>query len=279
MRVVADTAMPRVFDDGPFRLQMKLRRLEPVEWLLVSEHYASELALKRRLLESGADVTGLEPEALPAVWEGLALIERFLEGHHPELAPAADADDPLLRAGLSVQEDLCWLAPGPDGYRLVAAFVAFPSRWRLADKMGRPLQAIHAPVPELEARIGAVIGRFFDALHPARPVWRANWSLMDDPALHQPVSAEARSLDARDAGQELFVRVERQTFRRLPRTGLVLFTIHTFVRPLAAVAARPESARALVDRLEEMPPAMLAYKNLQVLGPIARAYLEQRAAA
>ncbi|MEZ5865467.1 MAG: DUF3445 domain-containing protein [Geminicoccaceae bacterium] len=48
----------------------------------------------------------------------------------------------------------------PEGYRLVGAFVAFPSRWSLAEKIGRPMPAIHAPVPGLEAAIGGPVGLF-----------------------------------------------------------------------------------------------------------------------
>jgi len=37
------------------------------------------------------------------------------------------------------------------------------------------------------------------------------------------------------AGDKLYLRVERQTFAHLPETQSVLFTIHTFVRPLGKV--------------------------------------------
>lgn len=282
MRVRAQDVMPRVFEEGPWRMQMHIRRLDPAEWLFVSEHYEAEIQEKRRLLASGAEITAGTPEAEPAIAETLSLFESFLRTRHPELLPGPVESDPLRRAGLLVQEDLCWLAPGPSGYRLVAAFLAFPLRWRLADKIGRPLAEIHAPVPGLETQIGGAMRRFFDKLAPDRPVWRANWALLDDPTLHQPhaKASYGRGVTTPErAGHDLFVRVERQTLRRLPATGLVLFTIHTFVEPLREIAAHPASARALFARLDEMPEAMLDYKNLRTLKPAVQAYLMARAGA
>jgi hypothetical protein len=104
--------------------------------------------------------------------------------------------------------------------------------------------------------------------------------VLDDHVLHQP-EAKRRyhriEVTPENAPERLWVRVERQTLRRLPGTGTVLFTIHTFVRPLAEVAADPLAAQALADRLDEMPDAMLAYKNMAAMRPALRAYL--RAAA
>lgn len=281
MRVRAADAMPRVFADRPFKLEMGLTRLDPATWLLVSEHHAAELAEKRRLLAAGADVARRLPEAEGAIAETAALVEAFLGAHHPELAPV-DEVDPLRRVGLAVQEDFCWLQAGPHGHRLVAAFVAFPARWRLADKIGRPLAAVHDPVPGFADRLLAPTERLFAGLAVDRPVERANWSLVDDPALHQPVAKDRRpdpDLAPVTVGARLHLRVERQTLRRLPATRAVLFTIHTFVTPLAEIAAVPAAAAALRARLAEMPAAMRAYKNLDGAAAAIDGYLAARAGA
>jgi hypothetical protein len=274
-RGIGGAVMPRVFLEGRYKLAMGLNRLDLDDWLWVTEHYDDEIDQKRRLLAEGADIVAELPEAAPAVAEALALIEDHLARFAPHRLPGPDGP-PLERAGLLVQEDLCWMAPGPDGYRLVAAFLAFPARWRLADKLGRPMRAIHEPVPGFADRLGGTADRFFAGLAVERPVWRANWSILDDPTLHQP-EAKRRyqriEVTPETAGHALWVRVERQTLRRLSQTGVVLFTIHTFVRPLAEVAADPAAATALADRLDEMPDAMLAYKNMAALRPAVQAYL------
>jgi hypothetical protein len=280
LRVRAREVMPRVFEQRPYRLEMGLSRLNPAEWLWISEHYTDEIVEKRRLLAAGADIARRLPEGGPAVAETAALVADYLASHHPELAPAGEAD-PLLRVGLSVQEDFCWLQESAAGHRLVAAFVAFPARWRLADKIGRPLGAIHAPVPGFAERLLPPTERIFAGLAVDRPVRRANWSLVDDPALHQPAAKERWrrvALDPDDAGAQLHLRVERQTLRRLPATGAVLFTIHTMTAPLGEIAAAPPAAAALRARLHEMPPAMRAYKNLAIAHTALDTYLARRAA-
>jgi dimethylamine monooxygenase subunit A len=84
---------------------------------------------------------------------------------------------------------------------------------------------------------------------------------------------------ADDAGERLWLRVERQTLTRLPVTGAVLFTILTFVLPLEALAAEPALAEGLAARLGELPATMAAYKGLTANRDAIRRYLEEAAAA
>ncbi len=266
----------------PYRLAMGLHALELRDWLIVTGDHAAEVAEKRRLFEAGADIRRLLPEGVEAAAETAALVEAHLAAHAPGVQMDATIADPLTRAGLAVQEDLCLLLASPEGYRLVGAFVAFPSRWSLEEKIGRPMPAIHAPVPGLEAAIGGPVRLFFERLQADRPVWRVNWSLSDDPVLHQPSSAFRRTateVTAADAGRQLWLRVERQTLRRLPETGLVLFTILTFVEPLASLARDRRLAGLLADRLGELPEPMLAYKNLLTRRPAITTWLRAAAVA
>ena len=132
---------------------------------------------------------------------------------------------------------------GEAGYRLVAAVLCFPAHWRLADKLGRPLELIHAPVPGFGERLAAPVDRFFGNIRVERPVWRVNWSLVDTPTLFLPPEhrGHPREIAAERAGEELWLRVERQTLRRLPRSGDVVFGIHTYVEPLAEAIESPAS--------------------------------------
>jgi len=57
----------------------------------------------------------------------------------------------------------------------------------------------------------------------------------------------------------------------------VLFTIHTIMAPLAAIAAAPATAAALRARLAEMPAAMRDYKNLATAHTALDRYLADRA--
>lgn len=290
--------MPLVFMEGPYRLAMGLRALDPAAWFWITDTYEDEIAEKCRLLaERPEEVLAVLPEAAEACSELLDLMIDHLPEHHPEhftrveggIAVHAqgeritrDVREPLRWAGLLVQEDLCLMGAGAEGaYRLTAASLCFPSRWRLADKLGRPLREIHGGVPGFGERLGTPVDRFFSALTVDRPVWRANWSVQDDPELFQPIPKQHMrrvELDGADVGDHLFLRVERQTLRRLPRSGQVLFTIHTMVRPLAEVARLPGAAAALAARIGEMPEPMLGYKNMLGMRPALVGWLERQAA-
>jgi hypothetical protein len=284
------------FLDGPYRLAMGLHALEPGDWLETGADVAPQMAERRRLLaERPAEVTAALPESAPGCRELYALVFEHLPQRFPERwqrqgaalvdrvseerfarAPA----EPLMALGRMVQEDFCMLQKGPAGYRLVAAVLCFPLHWRLADKLGRPLDAIHEPVPGFDVRLARPLDRFFASLQAKHPVWRVNWSLVDSPELFRPPEdrGRPRRIDAADAGEQLWLRVERQTLRRLSGCGDVVFGIRTYLEPLAEVAEEPAVAQALAARLREMPPAMAVYKGIAPIREPLLDYLEHRAA-
>ncbi|UEM23289.1 DUF3445 domain-containing protein [Skermanella mucosa] len=272
------------FAEGPFRMAMGLMALKPADWIEIDGNYASEIALRDRLLiERRGDVLAMRPGAAGACREVLDqlagfLPERFPEHFQrtgPELLNHVTGDrwqvegelsDPLEIAGRLVQEDLCILQEVDGELRLTAGVLCFPNRWRLADKLGLPMLGIHAPVPAYADRLGRPVDRFLGLMTPDRPVWRLNWSLTDDPTLFQPVGhgrlEPDRSMTAENAGVRVFLRVERQTLRRLPRTGAVLFTIRTYQRPVEALAARPQEAARLASAVRALPDDTARYKSV-----------------
>ena len=288
----------RPFVDGPWRLAMGIKTLDLQEWIEIDGRFAAQLAERKRLLaERRSDVLAGLPESGPGQRELLALLLDHLPRRFPEhyrrvegaienlrtgerFALAASDDAPLELAGRLVQEDLCLMQRGDGGYRLVAAVLCFPAHWRLADKLGRPLQAIHEPVPGFGERLADPVDRFFASIQVARPVWRLNWSLVDAPTLFRPPEhrGNPRPISADQAGRQLWLRVERQTLRRLPRSGDVVFGIHTYVDPLEDAIDSPEAARALAARIREMPDAMARYKSILPIRAPLLAWLEGRAA-
>jgi hypothetical protein len=288
----------RPFLDGPFRLHMGLRALDPAHWIERGGDLMHQLGRRRALLdERHGEVFGALSESLPGQSETLALLLEHLLRHFPDdyaeeggrvvhlateesFARAAFADRPLELAGRLVQEDLCLMQKGEAGYRLVAAVLCFPSRWRLSDKLGRPLDAIHEPVPGFDRQLAAPVGRFFSRLDAGRPVWRVNWSLVDTPELFLLPDHRARpyELGPGDAGERIWLRIERQTLRRLPVSGDVLFTIRTYVERLAEALDGPSSAAAMAARIREMPDAIARYKNIAPVRSSLLAWLDRRAA-
>jgi hypothetical protein len=248
------------FDGRPHRLTLGLRRLDPAAWLEVDEHRDAELAEKARLLrDRPADVVAHVPAGRDGAAECLALVQQWLREHRPDLPTTADAGlHPIDAAGRLVQEDLCVLVRQPSGWVLTAASVCFPSRWHLAEKIGRTLDAIHTPVPHYE-QIADAVGAATDRLTPQRPMWRLNWTLLSDPALFQ--LPQARGPEPYPGLQRLVLRVERQTIRRLPRTDTVLFTIRTHRSTLEQALQAPGAAEALAATLRTVDEAHAQYKG------------------
>jgi len=284
------------FEGGRFRLALGLMPLPSAEWIEIDGRFSADLAAKRALLQARhGDVFAALPESHGASLELLALLARHLPQHHPDvfrcagdrLVNAATAESwdvarpalhPLDLAGRLVQEDLCLLLPDGGPYRLAAASLCSPARWRLADKIGRPLAAIHEPVPGYGATLAAPVDRFFALLKPGKLVWRLNWGIVDDPAPFQPAArATPAPVTAENAGERLWLRVERQTLQRLPATGAVVFTIRTHITRLDAAIRRRTSALELAAALRDMPADTSRYKQIAPLAPALLAWLDARA--
>lgn len=296
------TRRPRYlpFAAGKFRLSMGLVALDPEEWIEPDAHLAKELVEKDRLFgERYDDVFQARPGSETAQREVLDLLIDHMTTVYPEIlrrngdvlvilptgrnySISAFASAPLDLAGRLAQEDFCLMAPGPDGYTLEAASLCFPSRWRLSEKLGLPMTAIHGPVPGFGDKLARPVDRFFEHLHAERPVWRINWSMADDPSLYQPVrrwdTATDAAITVSNAGERLFVRCERQTLRRLPKTGWILFTIKTYIDPLSTLVGQGEAGAGLAAAIRDLPEDTRRYKNIAPYEAALLAYLDTLAA-
>ncbi len=282
-------------------MSMGLKALNAKDWIEIDEHFAEELALKDKLLKKQySDVFASLPESRPSQKEVLDLLLNHLLQQFPQyyrqqgttienittgqVWDVADFEAaPLDLAGRLVQEDLLLMQPSPEGYRLVAASLCFPSRWRLREKLGRPLTQIHSPVPEYQDKLERPVDNFFDRLKVNHPAWRLNWSILDSPELFLPQAREKQdldtTLDAKNAGEKLWIRVERQTLRRLRVSSDILFTVRTYVHPLKVLEDDPAIARNLAEAVKQIPPDMQRYKNLLPIREALLDYLTQVAAA
>ena len=231
-------------DGKPFTVGMGLRALAVKDWLEIDDSYSKDIAQKKSLYQQHpTQVFATLPEGLPGSIETLEVVSKHLEQLYPQLQtePVDSALHPLHSASLLVQEDLCVMSRIAGQWKLTAASVCFPSRWDLTEKIGTSLREIHAPVPHYEERIGQATDTMFDKFEAERPVWRINWTILDNPDLFQPQSIHREldpdmSLD--EFAQKIYFRIERQTLRVLPKSGDVLFTIRTYVDSLSSIASR-----------------------------------------
>jgi hypothetical protein len=238
--------------DPPWRggkggYRMALRPIDASQWL-PDPITSAERSRKLALLGNHDTLVHAEIDSsLACQQQALAAVERHLG------MPANAADEgrsPLVRAALLVPDDLCLMQRHADRYRLTAACVCSPSYWHLADKIGRTLDGIHAPVPTLNAKLAAKMAQFFDRL-PAQAVFeRRNWLIHRDDAPYHPTPEQWPVVAQRDV-TALFLRSERQTLRRLDETA-ILFTIRVTCRPLADIVDHPVAMQDLLTAFAAM---------------------------
>jgi hypothetical protein len=102
------------------------------------------------------------------------------------------------------------------------------------------LRALHAPIAGYEEQLATGVDRFMATLRPGPIYGRCNWFIA--PTRERRWLADRPAIEAfahvtpENAGEALFVRSERQTLRRLPQTGAILFTIGIYVEPLGRLS-------------------------------------------
>ncbi len=253
-------------------LRMGTRQLGDRPWLVVDQKYRDELALKQRLCRERHDeVFAAEPDTEAAGAEVLTMIDAALGDlpavRHPEVSgpEPVRSDDlhPLDRAGRMVQEDLCLMRRADEGWVLAAASLCFPSRWRLGEKMGRPLMDVHGPVVGYRTALADRVDSLFDRLGD-RIVWRRNWFVHPDDELFQPDRPVGGDpiIPTERCRSELILRSERQTIRRLPETGWVLFTVRIQHEPLGRFIEDPNRRAAMARFVAEAPADHATHRGL-----------------
>ncbi|MFI4862499.1 MAG: heme-dependent oxidative N-demethylase subunit alpha family protein [Phycisphaerales bacterium JB063] len=140
------------------------------------------------------------------------------------------------------------------GNRISYLHVSMPSGWRPEEKIGRPFDAVHQPVPHIEpinAKQHAIAKLM---VHATRGAVRFAWTVTQDPALnHHPLARKA------SAGDPL-LRVERQVIWGFPEHRASLFTIRTYLYTRDDLDER--ARQALASAVGGMSDASLRYKSM-----------------
>lgn len=228
------------------------------DWLIQDESFAGQMALRDMLIETEPKaVHVLQDSAIDGAQECYDLVLAILAmtpGYtvtecsciRPDgVTVPLERSAPLLTLGRLVQADICLMEPGAEGHLLTGAILCFPAYWTLSEKIGRPMTAIHGPVTEYNTDIARRVQRLFDAMRPEQLLWRMNANLHKSGALFTPkLEGEPESRVGLEDGR--FVRSERQVLRKLPKTGVTVFSIHTY---MVRVQDLTRQAQATLSRL------------------------------
>ncbi len=268
----------------PGVLQMGLTPLRDAPWIETDNHlgryHRHKLATRERLGQCAYQASA---SSMPAQRELAESLLHHLVGDQPEnyrlvgkhltcdageFELDIDGAEPLWNSSLWIADDLVIMEQIDGRYCLTAASLCSPSHWRLEEKFGRPMAEIHQPIPRFESELTPRVDRFFHHLKPDHPVVRFNWSLQAHEALCQRPETEPEILpDSR-----LFYRSERQSLRRLPRTGAIAFTIRVYLHPLDLLRETPGALQALFAAVDATPADLARYKGFDELEPALARY-------
>ena len=84
-----------------------------------------------------------------------------------------------------------------------------------------------------------------------------------------------KPITSSNAGERLWLRVERQTLRKLKETGAILFTIRIHLRQLKNIVSHDGVADRLAKALSALPPKMKAYKRTDIFTDSVLSYLNK----
>ncbi|PWY66434.1 hypothetical protein BO70DRAFT_374717 [Aspergillus heteromorphus CBS 117.55] len=293
----------RPFRYGPkYFVTMGLRSMKWDEWIELDNHYLRFHADKaRRIEERGEKCCRTAPEAMDAAMELLEELTTYLPQRYPTLfrkTPTGITNllthetfthptaDPMTTCARLIQDDIALMLEQPTGeYRLKAGAILLAGFWRLSDKYNLTLSEIHTTgaVPQYASKLEKGMLNFFRRLRPEDPVVRNNYFLQVDDKL-----AWSESIGAEDAEEvswdtamkdraveHHFFRSERQSLRRLPRTGAVVFTIRTYFEPVTAIAREPGVPGRLASAVRSWGEDVARYKGREKYGGVLLEFLDR----
>lgn len=265
---------PPPADGKPFRLNMGLRTMEEEQWLEPGDDLLAQIPERIKLAEQQREIvyqelTGYQiaiAELVERICKNLAqfhgndyvLTEATLTHRPTQTSIELSAPDVLLKLASIIGEDLVVLSRENNEWKIVAGAVLFPSRWKLSEKIGKGMNAVHIPVPGFAESLAPYMTATFDKISADRAVWRKNWSLHSTSDLHQPTSIHAPAEPA-----DYWWRTERQTLTRSKFGDFLYFTIRNRAEPLSWIKSEPESAALFAETLASFTPKTIEYKGLQ----------------
>lgn len=254
------TPLADLFPDEDYKLQMRFTRGEPAAYFAPTKEHFAIIAERDRWLTAAPEVySDLLPMGEPLM-RACAMVANAWSGFASEESDAVK----LCRAlGRFWESDFLLLKTECNGdIRLLGGCLCFPSHWRLTDKIGRPIEFIHAPVPGLNENLGGSIHKFLAALKPGIAWQRVNWGLSRSPEFNQHPDRHLPRLVANVRLDEIWLRVEEQALVALPESGGILFGIRIVNHALPEIQSDLRLAGCFSRALATMPEGLARYKGL-----------------
>ncbi|KAF8191266.1 hypothetical protein BJ912DRAFT_1022000 [Pholiota molesta] len=263
----------------PYHQTMALMSLEPDYWLELESSYNERISQRRGIfVERGKTVLDAMPGSEGACRELEEMCMEYLCARYPDTFSynrrtgsfwngilKRDFDtrslDPLLFLIDNVPEDFAIMIEDKKSglYHLRAGVIVSAIGWNLGEKMGKPMHEIHGPVPLYKEKIEDSVNRYFTRLTGDKPIQRGSWSFEVGEQLFlqtdDPKWSERQHQDPSLSIEDIYLRVDWQTLRRLPKSNAIVFNYKQ-------LRGEPYIPRLLATVLKEGPEEMLRYKGV-----------------
>jgi dimethylamine monooxygenase subunit A len=262
-KTVDHRVIKQVFLEGPPRFDVGLSPIALSDWLLPDDQ-AHWLADKNKLIDQAPEqIFAALDRSEGAQHEAAQLILALGQGG------PNDNEPPLMGASRLVSDDLVIMEGREGAWITTACCLCSPTFFSASHALGKSLEVLHGPVPDGDFGLAARIGRVFTALRPDVILQRHNWTVQWSNARFTPDGTPLREAAAaasiEEGADQLYLRVERQTIRKLPNTGAVLFTIRIRLTRLVDAIATAASREAFAQAWNSAPAPVRGYKKWAVL--------------
>ncbi|KZT05341.1 uncharacterized protein LAESUDRAFT_726975 [Laetiporus sulphureus 93-53] len=219
-------------------------------------------------LERGAGEKGGSQRTYP-----IGIVNKVTGERFPDVRDIKGVDALMIVSRL-VQDDFLMGREREDGkVYLVGGLIVFPGSYLLSEKIGQPIHQLHADVPQFK-KILMSVERTMTRFAPDRPFERASWMIVDDRELfwHNIISG---SMPEDMHPKDLYLRIDHQTFRKLPRTRGIMFGVHPVLTKIGDLADSP-LVPALLSKIHNEPDnGLMEYKKAEKYTPKLVPYLQE----
>lgn len=274
----------------------------------VDEHYVSEMRDRAIVLEEDPLRCQSLPHMTLAGWDLLELIMTAKSEDYPDLFELhregnnwhwinrplgidqsfVFLDETTLPYGpmeyitRQTQGDFALLDQRDDNLWLDAGMVTTQADWSLDFDIGMNFFEWHAPVPKAhEMGVFKRALKFLLNIQQGAPARRLNWTMTVNPRLdtspenYHRWGSEKTTLTPQNVGEKQYLRVELQTFFRLPRSNAVVFPIRCYLISLQDLVSIPKWGRRLHRVIRDLPLELATYKGFVNNRPLIVEYLSK----
>ena len=207
----------------------------------------------------------------------MGIEERFTFGDETTLPYG-----PMEYITRQAQGDFCVLDQREGNLWMDAGMVTTQADWSLDFDIGMNFFEWHAPVPLAhEMGIFQRALKFLTAVQIGAPARRLNWTMTVNPLLdtspenYHKWGIQKTTLTKENIGAKQHLRVELQTFWRLPRSNALVFPIRCYLISLQDLVTQPKWGRRLHRVIRDLPEELATYKGFIANRPAILEYLSQ----